>query len=74
MTVTLQEAQTQLEQLGEKVDMGEEIIAVTPPKRPLGTLEGMYNVPDDIKTPFKEEIEEMFYGSDEEDLDIPEPK
>ena len=33
------------------------------PKRRLGGLEGLYTVPDDIKTMFAEEIEEMFYGS-----------
>jgi hypothetical protein len=34
-----------------------------PPKRRLlGALKGLYTVPDDIKTMFAEEIEEMFYG------------
>jgi prevent-host-death family protein len=33
-----------------------------PAKRLLGALAGKYVVPDDIKTPFREEIEEMFYG------------
>ena len=32
------------------------------PKRRLGFMEGQYTVPDDIKTMFAEEIEEMFYG------------
>lgn len=32
------------------------------PKRRLGMLEGKIKVPDDIKTPFKDEIEAMFYG------------
>ena len=33
-----------------------------PPKRRFGSLEGPFTVPDDIKTMFAEEIEEMFYG------------
>jgi prevent-host-death family protein len=28
----------------------------------IGFLDGQYNVPDDIKTMFADEIEEMFYG------------
>lgn len=28
----------------------------------IGFLEGQFEVPDDIKTMFKEDIEEMFYG------------
>jgi len=31
-------------------------------KRRLGFLNGQHTVPDDIKTMFAEEIEEMFYG------------
>jgi prevent-host-death family protein len=34
------------------------------PKRRLGALQGKFTVPDDIKTPFREEIEEMFYGKE----------
>ncbi|MEP6784907.1 MAG: type II toxin-antitoxin system prevent-host-death family antitoxin [Sphingomonadales bacterium] len=35
-----------------------------PPKKSrLGMLEGKIRVPDDIKTPFKDEIEAMFYGN-----------
>ncbi len=30
--------------------------------RGLGALKGRFLIPDDIKTPFKDEIEEMFYG------------
>ncbi len=29
----------------------------------LGFMRGEFTVPDDIKTPFKDEIEEMFYGN-----------
>jgi hypothetical protein len=32
-------------------------------KRRLGFLRGQLTVPDDIKTMFADEIEEMFYGS-----------
>ena len=32
-------------------------------RRGLGILKGKFTVPDDIKTPFKEDIEEMFYGN-----------
>ena len=31
-------------------------------KRRIGFLKGKIKVPDDIKTPFASEIEEMFYG------------
>jgi hypothetical protein len=31
-------------------------------ERRLGSLKGQFTVPDDIKTMFAEEIEEMFYG------------
>ena len=33
-----------------------------PPKCRLGSLKGQFIVPDDIKTMFAEEIEDMFYG------------
>jgi hypothetical protein len=33
-------------------------------KRRIGFMKGQYTVPDDIKTPFAAEIEEMFYGGD----------
>jgi hypothetical protein len=32
------------------------------PKRRIGFMAGKYAVPDDIDTPFAEEIEELFYG------------
>ena len=32
------------------------------PLKRIGFMKGQYTVPDDIKTPFAEEIEEMFYG------------
>jgi len=35
--------------------------------RRLGFLEGQFHVPDDFKTMFKEEIEDMFYGDHDDD-------
>jgi antitoxin (DNA-binding transcriptional repressor) of toxin-antitoxin stability system len=75
--VNIHDAKTQLSKLIEKVERGEEVIIARagkpvarlsqlqpkPKKRALGFLsEFGYVVPDDIKTPFKDEIEEMFYG------------
>lgn len=39
--------------------------AAPPKKRALGWLEGRWPVPDDIKGPFKDDIEETFHGGDE---------
>lgn len=45
---------------------GKPIAMVSPaPRKRLGTLKGMVKVPDDIKTPYEKEIEEMFYGKAE---------
>ena len=33
-------------------------------KRRFGFMKGMYTAPEDIKTPFANEIEEMFYGAE----------
>ncbi len=33
-------------------------------KRQLGFMKGQFTVPDDIKTPFEKEINEMFYGEE----------
>ena len=41
---------------------GEPAAQVPAGRRGLGALKGQFVVPDDIKTPFKDEIEEMFYG------------
>lgn len=80
MTVELQDAQTRLFELAQCAAQGEEIILaregkpvarLTPvpseqPKRRLGGLEHMdYKVPDDFNTMFDKEVEEMFYGSSE---------
>lgn len=32
------------------------------PARRIGFMKGEFTLPDDIKTPFADEIEEMFYG------------
>ena len=76
MTVELQEAETKLAELAESAANGEEVIlvregkpiarlttlAVEKPKRKLGGLEGMYDIPDDSNTMFDKEIDQMFYG------------
>jgi len=79
-TVNIHEAKTHLSRLVEEAAHGESFViakagkpmvqvtkldAVKPAKtRRLGLLQGMFVVPDDIKTPFKDEIEEMFYGKE----------
>ncbi len=75
MTVTLQQAKEQLEQLALQADRGEPVLierdgapslllsVKPPPKSRLGTLEGTWNVPEDIKAPFAEDVEQMFYGN-----------
>jgi len=73
MMITLQEAQEQLPSLTERAAAGEEVVIVkdgapivslqaVPAKRKLGLLEGMYEVPEDIDTPFQKDIDDMFYG------------
>ena len=74
MTVTLQQAKEQLDQLALQADRGEPVLieregapslllTVKPaPKSRLGTLEGLWNIPEDIKAPFAEDIEQMFFG------------
>jgi prevent-host-death family protein len=42
-----------------RIDDEEDIL-----KRRIGFMKGQYTVPDDIKTPFAEEIEKMFYGEE----------
>jgi prevent-host-death family protein len=41
--------------------------AIPANRKRIGLLAGMPPVPDDIKTPFAEEIEEMFYGKNDQD-------
>lgn len=77
-TVNIHEAKTHLSKLIAKAVEGESFIiakagkpmvrvtAIEEPPPPqvsrLGFLKGQFKVPDDIKTMFKDEIEEMFYG------------
>lgn len=77
-TVNIHEAKTHLSRLIDKAVKGEPFIIAKAGKplvkveaikaapidtsRRLGFMEGQFQVPDDIKTPFKDEIEEMFYG------------
>jgi prevent-host-death family protein len=73
--VNIHEAKTHLSRLLEGVAKGESFVIaksgkpvakVTPivekPIQRIGFMEGQFEVPDDIDTPFKKEIEEMFYG------------
>lgn len=83
-TVNVHEAKTQLSKLIEKATNGEDIIIAKagkpavrlvkveaePRKSRLGFMRGQFRVPEDIKTPFKEEIEEMFYGSPDKFKDV----
>lgn len=78
LTVNIHEAKTNLSKLIQMAvdgqpfviaNRGKPMVTVTafdaPEKtRPLriGFAKGLWTVPDDIKTPFKDEIEEMFYG------------
>jgi prevent-host-death family protein len=77
-TFNIHEAKTHLSRLVDEAEKGEPFIIakagkpkvkVVPidtekpkPKRRIGFLKGKIKVPDDIKTPFAEEIEKMFYG------------
>lgn len=77
-TVNMHEAKTQLSKLVARASAGEAIIvakggkpaarlgpieqAVVPKKRKLGWLQGQIDAPGDIKTLFKDEIDEMFDG------------
>jgi prevent-host-death family protein len=76
-SINIHQAKTHLSRLVEEVANGEPFIIakagkpiaqVIPikdaakPKRRIGFMKGQYTVPDDIKTPFAAEIEEMFYG------------
>jgi len=78
--VNIHEAKTHLSRLVEEAARGESFVIAKAgkpmvkvtrldgdaekPKRRLGFMEGQFVVPDDIKTPFREEIEEMFYGKE----------
>lgn len=76
--VNIHEAKTHLSRLVERAAKGEAIVIAKAGKamvrlvpvetreetarRRIGFMKGVGVVPDDIKTPFAEEIEEMFYG------------
>ena len=78
-TVNIHEAKTHLSRLVEAAAKGEpfiiakagkpmvKVVPLDPPVekkvRRLGFMKGQGTIPDDIKTMFKDEIEEMFYGS-----------
>lgn len=78
--VNIHEAKTRLSELIARAVAGEPFViakagkplvkveAIHAPKRPakrrLGGLEGRFTVPDDIKAPFADEIERLFYGDD----------
>ena len=78
-TVNIHEAKTHLSKLLVQVEAGQSFVIAKagkpiaqviplsdqgqPKKRRLGMLADQFKVPDDIKTPFKDEIEEMFYGN-----------
>jgi prevent-host-death family protein len=77
-TFNIHEAKTHLSRLVDEAEKGEPFIiakagkpkvqvipissAKKKPQSRIGFMKGMYTVPDDIKTPFAAEIEEMFYG------------
>jgi prevent-host-death family protein len=75
-TVNMHEAKTQLSKLVARASAGEAIIVAkggkpaarlgpledVPKKRKLGWLHGQIDTPDDIKTLFKDEIDDMFGG------------
>jgi prevent-host-death family protein len=78
-TINIHEAKTHLSRLVEKAAKGEAFIIakagkpmvkVVPldeekkPKRRLGILDGMFEVPENLKEFAREEIEEMFYGKE----------
>jgi prevent-host-death family protein len=79
-TFNIHEAKTHLSRLVDEAEQGEPFIiakAGRPKvkvvridddedilKRRIGFMKGQYTVPDDIKTPFAEEIEKMFHGEE----------
>ncbi|MGA2206827.1 MAG: type II toxin-antitoxin system prevent-host-death family antitoxin [Terracidiphilus sp.] len=77
-TINIHAAKTHLSRLIEEVAAGEPFVIAkagkpmaqvipigaskSKPKKRIGFMKGMYTPPDDIKTPFAAEIEEMFYN------------
>ena len=76
--VDIHEAKTQLSKLVEAASKGEpfiiakagkplvKVVRIDAPKGKsrIGFLKGKITVPDDIKTPFADEIEKLFYGEE----------
>lgn len=83
-TVNIHEAKTHLSKLIEQATNGEKVVTAKagkpmvrlapiepkPFKSRIGFMKGQFVGPDDIKTPFQEEIEEMFYGNPEKFKDL----
>jgi prevent-host-death family protein len=81
--VNIHEAKTHLSRLVEKAANGEPFIIAkagkpmvrvtaidAPPpakQRRIGFMKGQFKVPDDFDTMMQKEIEEMFYGSDDDE-------
>jgi len=79
-TFNIHEAKTHLSRLVDEAEKGEPFIIAkagkpkvkvtridlddAKPVRRIGFLKGQITVPDDIKTPFADEIEKMFYGEE----------
>ena len=79
-SVGVHEAKTHLSRLVDEAEKGEPFIIAkagkpkvkvvridsddAKPVQRIGFLKGKIKVPDDIKTPFAEEIEKMFYGEE----------
>jgi prevent-host-death family protein len=77
-TFNIHEAKTHLSRLVDEAEKGEPFIiaksgkpkvqviplsfAKKKPQNRIGSLKGKISVPDDIKAPFADEIEQMFYG------------
>jgi prevent-host-death family protein len=77
-TINLQEAKTRLSRLVDEAEQGDSFIIAKAGKpkvivmridarpkrrtRRLGFMKGLYTVPNEIKTPFAKEIEEMSYS------------
>lgn len=69
-TIDIIEAAPQLSEIIKVTEQGESVLIIingTPVFRAIPVLAGMPPVPDDIKTPFADEIEEMFYGKNDQD-------
>ncbi|BBP82364.1 hypothetical protein PHLH8_20060 [Pseudomonas sp. Pc102] len=69
-TIEIIEAAPQLSEIIKVTEQGESVLITingTPVFRAIPVLAGMPPVPDDIKTPFADEIEEMFYGKNDQD-------